>query len=121
MKRTPFGSTFFTWLFVIAGLGLFGSCKKKELSETAKKLMAKTWKYDTNANLAGGSESVENATGIKSNIQLGGDLKKIADFASETLSFYEDKKNNKLAYSKKYGSGILSTSVLGWWELKDND
>lgn len=110
-------------MLALIGSALLGtSCKKKkELSETAKKLMAKTWKYDTNANLAAGSESAENATGIKSNIQLGGDLKKIADFASETLTFYEDTKNNKVAYEKKYGQGLLSTSVRGWWELKDED
>lgn len=109
-------------MFALIGSVLLGtSCKKKELSETAKKLMAKTWKYDTNANLAAGSESAENATGIKSNIQLGGDLKKIADFASETLTFYEDTKNNKVAYEKKYGQGFLSTNVRGWWELKDED
>lgn len=109
-------------MLALIGTALLGtSCKKKELSETAKKLMAKTWKYDTNANLAAGSKSAENATGIKSNIQLGGDLKKIADFASETLTFYEDTKNKKVAYEKKYGQGLLSTSVRGWWELKDDD
>jgi hypothetical protein len=118
MKK-PFGHI--CLLAFLSTMLLTASCKKKELSETAKKLMAKTWKYDTNANLAAGSESAENATGIKSNIQLGGDLKKIADFASETLTFYEDTKNKKVAYEKKYGQGLLSTNVRGWWELKDDD
>ena len=109
-------------LMLTLSLLVGASCKKKqELSETAKKLMANVWKYDTNANLSEDSQTAENATGIKADIQLGGDLKKIADFASETLTFYEDTKNNKVAYEKKYGQGLLSTSVVGWWELKDND
>ncbi|MCS6795346.1 MAG: agenet domain-containing protein [Raineya sp.] len=119
MKRSPFGSVF-TWLALLSLL-VISSCKKKELSETAKKLIANQWKYDTNANLDAGNQNLENSTGIKSNFQLGGDVKKIADFLSETLTFGEDTKNNKLAYEKKYGEGILSTSALGWWELKDND
>lgn len=118
MKK-PFINFYILSLVSIVLLGT--ACKKKELSETAKKLMAKTWKYDTNANLASGSKGAENATGIKSDIRLGGDLKTIADFASETLTFYEDTKNKKIAYEKKYGQGVLSTNTRGWWELKDED
>ncbi len=120
MKRSPFGSIF-TWLALISLLTLNACKKKKELTETAKKLIASQWKYDTNANLEAGNQNLENSTSIKSDIQLGGDVKKIADFISETLTFGEDTKNNKLSYEKKYGEGILSTSVLGFWELKDND
>ena len=102
-------------------LGVVACKKGASSSETAKKLMAKSWKYDTNANLASGNESLEGNTGISSNIQLGGDVGAIADFASETLVFGEDKNGKGLAYQKKYGSGIVSTKVMGFCELKDND
>ncbi len=87
------------------------SCKK-EPSETAKKLMAKTWQYSTNANLDNGTAG---------NISLGGDVKSMADFASEKLSFYDDKKTKKLAYEKKYGSGFLSTAIRGFFEMGEGD
>lgn len=94
---------------------------KKEYSETQKKVMKYSWKYDTNANLDNGNKNLEEGTGITSNIQLGGDVKGITDFIAETFTLGEStKKGEGLVYSKKYGSGFLSTETTGWADFKDD-
>lgn len=104
-------------------LGMF-ACSgdaKKEYTETQKKLMKYSWKYDTNANLDNGNKNLEEGTGITSNIQLGGDVKGITDFIAETFKLGEStKKGEGLVYSKKYGSGFLSTESTGWADFKDD-
>jgi len=95
---------------------------KKELSEKGKLLISKQWKYDANANLKDGSNNIDSASGIKSDIQLKGDVGKIADFLSETLVFGHDSKDDtKLSYSRTIGEGMLSSSVLGFWEMGADD
>jgi hypothetical protein len=96
--------------------------KAAKLSEKGEMLIAKTWKPDVNANLKGGSDKVDSATKIKSDIQLKGDVKKMADFFAGTLRFAKDTKDaSKLSYERKYGEGILSTSVLGYWEFNKDE
>lgn len=101
----------------------FSSCGSKEVKVPAEgeKLMASSWKYDVNANLKKGSENVEDASGIKSNIELKGDVGKMADFAAETLIFARDKKDKtKLSYQRKVGEGLLSSSVVGYWTMSED-
>ena len=99
------------------------SCGNKaaKIPAEGEKLMAASWKYDVNANLKKGSENAEDASGIKSDIQLKGDVGKIADFAAETLTFARDKKDNtKLSYQRKVGEGLISSSVVGYWTMSDD-
>jgi hypothetical protein len=94
---------------------------KKEYSETQKKIMKYSWKYDTNANLDNANNNLKEGTGVTSNMQLGGDVKAIGDFIAETLTLGEGtNKGEGLVYSKKYGSGFLSTTSTGWADFKDD-
>jgi hypothetical protein len=114
-----------TWALAVLSLSLLTACGgKKELkvSDQAQKLMKNAWKYDVNANLKKGSESTESQTGIKSDVQLQGDVGKMADFAAETLTLGRDGNDPmKLSYKKQVGEGMLSLSVVGWWELEPDD
>ncbi|WP_291724328.1 hypothetical protein [Bernardetia sp.] len=113
-------TAFVAVLFLSFNLSSCGS-KKAKIPAEGEKLMASSWKYDVNANLAKGSENVEDASGIKSNIELKGDVGKIADFAAETLTFSRDKKNkSKFSYKRKVGEGLISSSVVGYWTMSDD-
>ena len=101
-------------------VAVLASCggKKAEISEKGKQLMGKTWMYDINGNLKAGQDKVEDSTGIKSGIELQGDVKTMGDFAATKFVFGTDKSDeSKLSYSQKIGSGLLSTGVVGYWEI----
>ncbi len=113
-------SLFVALLFLAVG---FTSCGSKEakVPEAGEKLMASSWKYDVNANLKGGSESTEEATGVSSDIQLQGDVGAMANFIAESLTFARDQSDKtKLSYQKKIGEGLLSSSVVGYWTISDD-
>lgn len=113
-------SLFIALLFLAVG---FTSCGSKEAKVPAEgeKLMASAWKYDVNANLKGGSESAESATGVTSDVQLQGDVGAMANFIAETLTFARDQSDKtKLSYQKKIGEGLLSSSVVGYWTMSDD-
>ena len=85
--------------------------------------MAKAWKYDVNATTKAFTDEVDSATGIEADIQFEGDVKTIVDaFTAERFTFdYDSKDPSKLAYELKMGEGLLSTSVVGWWEISADD
>jgi hypothetical protein len=108
---------------------LFSSCGdgggkkgKVELSEKGKLLTSVIWKYDTNASIKGTTDAIEDTTGISADIKLEKDVKKIADFFTGTLRFAIDAKDpSLLSYERKYGKGIFSSSVLGYWEFAHDE
>lgn len=119
MKKTKL----FVAAVTMSAITLLTSCGggKKEYTETQKKIMKYSWKYDTNANLDNANNNLKEGTGVTSGLQLGGDVKGITDFIAETFTLGEStKKGEGLVYSKKYGSGFLSTSTTGWAEFKDD-
>jgi hypothetical protein len=99
-----------------------GGGDKVKVSEVGEKLMAKSWKLQVQEVLDDATSDIKDETGISADIKLEGDVAKIADFLAETLTFGKDTNDpSKLAYEKKYGEGILSTSVIGWWEMSADD
>jgi hypothetical protein len=99
-----------------------GGGKKADLSEKAKLLTSVSWKLDPNATLKGTTDKIEDTTTIKANIELKGDVKKIADFLAETVVFGVDTKDpSKLSYSRTVGEGLFSTQVLGYWEMTPDE
>lgn len=112
---------------LLALLFIFVSCgdeenKEVKLSEKGELLTSVTWKYDTNASIKGTTDVVEDTTGISADIVLKDDVKSIADFFTGTLKFAIDANDpSKLSYERKYGKGIFSTSVLGYWEFNENE
>lgn len=95
---------------------------KVKVSEKGEMLMAKSWKLQIQEVMDDATGNIQDETGINADIKLQGDVAKIADFLAETITFTKDASDNtKLAYERKYGEGILSTSVLGWWEMSADD
>lgn len=97
------------------------SCGSKEHKYTEAELLLvdKTWAPDVNANIQSGNEALEDATGIKSNLQLGGDVKKIGDFFAGKYLFGKGESDpTQLVYSITTGQGILSSVTgAGKWEM----
>jgi len=113
-------------LFIIGTLflGLVscgGGGNKVKVSDTGEKLMAHAWKLQTQETLDDATNNLEEGTGIEADIKLEGDVAKIVDFLAETLTFARDKNPEKLFYERKIGEGILSTSVVGFWEMSEDD
>jgi hypothetical protein len=111
----------------IAVIFLF-SCKGEETkkedqkSEKYKLLTSVTWKYDTNASIKGTTDDIKDTSGISADIELKDDVKAIGDFFTGTLRFGEDTKDpSRHAYERKYGKGIFSVTVLGWWEFNADE
>ncbi len=99
-----------------------GGGKEAKLSDKGKLLTSITWKLDPNATLQGGTDNLKDTTGISANIELKGDVKKFADFLAETVVFAVDSKDaSKLSYSRTIGEGLLSSSVLGYWEMSPDE
>ncbi len=95
---------------------------KVKVSKIGEKLMSHAWKLQPNESIKANTDSLKDSTNITADIQLKGDVKKIADFMAETLQFARDKKNpQKLAYSSKIGKGMLSIKTLGYWNLSDDN
>ena len=108
---------------LVAALGLLAlvSCGEKGHKFTAQELLLvnKTWAPDVNANLQSSNEALEDATGIQSDIQLEGDVKKIGDFFAGKYLFGKGEKNpSELVYSITTGEGFLSAVTgAGKWSL----
>ena len=109
-------------------LALLFSCKgeeeKKENSQSEKYtlLTSVTWKYDTNASIKGTTDDIKDTSGITADIELKDDVKAIGDFFTGTIRFGKDTKDpNKNAFERKYGKGIFSVTVLGWWEFNKDE
>jgi hypothetical protein len=99
-----------------------GSGKKAELTEKGELLTSISWKLDPNATLKGSTDAIEDTTGITADIELKGDVKAFADFVAETVVFGVDTKDpSKLSYSRTIGEGLLSSSVLGYWEFNADE
>lgn len=112
---------YITFISVVILL-FFASCnetdKKGELSKKGELLSSVTWKYDSNASIRGDENITEDSEGFV----LKDDVKKIGDFFTGTLKFGKDINDpNKLSYERKYGKGIFSISVTGWWEFNDDE
>jgi hypothetical protein len=110
-----------------AALFIF-SCKngeeKKEDNQSEKYnlLTSVTWKYDTNASIKGSTDDMKDTTGVTADIELKDDVKAIGDFFTGTLRFGQDSKDpKKNSYERKYGKGIFSVTVLGWWEFNKDE
>jgi len=115
-----------SYLLVITLLGIFISgCGNSDdgvkVSKTGELLMEYSWKLQPNESLDASSDSLKDNTNIDADIELKGDVKKIADFIAETLVFDRDKDKTKLAYSSTLGKGFLSIKTVGFWELADDD
>lgn len=96
--------------------------EKVVLSEKGDLLCSISWKLDPNATLKGSTDSLEDATNVTANIELKDDVKKIADFVSETVVFGIDGKDaTKLSYSRTIGEGFFSVSVLGFWNFNEDE
>jgi len=120
MKTT---TKIFLPVFILAVL-IFAACGggKVKLSEKGELLSSKSWKLDPNATLKGTTDAIKDSTKIKADIELKGDVKAIADFIAETLVLGVDTKDKtKLSYSKTYGEGMFSTSILGYWSFNADE
>lgn len=96
--------------------------EEAKLSEKGELLTSVTWKYDTNASIKGTTDEIEDTTGISADIVLTDDVKTFADFLTGTLRFAVDVKDkSKLSYERKFGKGIFSTSVLGYWNFNEGE
>ena len=106
-------------LVLILGMTACGG-KGGKFSAKTKKMMGKKWTYDVEASRKAVGKAMEDA-GIKNGsdvVNLKGDVKKIANFAaSHSLQFYKSK--GKLAWQKKWGKGLLSSTTKGWANWKD--
>jgi len=99
-----------------------GGGEKAKLTEKGQLLSSIAWKLDPNATLKGTTDSIKDTTGIIANIELKDDVKAIADFVAETLQFAIDSKDeSKLSYSRTYGEGFLSTSIVGYWSFNEDE
>lgn len=109
-------------VFAISSCGGGEDEAEAKLSKKGKMLIAHTWKYDTNASISGETEELKDSTGVTADVVLKDDVKAIADFFTGTLRFGVDKKDpSKLSYERKYGKGLLSTSVLGYWNFNEDE
>jgi hypothetical protein len=91
-------------------------------SEKYKLLTSCTWKYDTNASIKGTTDEIKDTTGITADIELKDDVKAIGDFLTGTIRFGKDTNDpTKNSYERKYGQGIFSVTVLGWWEFNADE
>jgi len=114
------------FLLAAAVLIVFTACneenKDAKLSEKGELLSSVVWKYDTNASIKGTTDAIEDTTGISADIELKDDVKAIGDFFTGTLQFGVDSNDpTKLSYERKYGKGIFSVNVLGWWEFNEDE
>lgn len=90
-------------------------------SEKENLLMAQSWKLDVNGTIKTTTDSIKDTTGVTADIQLGGDVETFANFLAETIKFAEDAKDKtKLSYSRTIGEGLLSSKVLGFWNLSED-
>lgn len=102
---------------------IFSSCGKDEVKVPANGdlLMKYAWKLQPNETINAATDSLKNQTGVTADVQLNGDVGTIANFLAETLNFARDKKDKtKLAYSSQIGEGLLSSKVVGYWEMSQN-
>lgn len=110
-------------LFFIAfstGCGKKGG-KEGKHSDKENMLMANSWKLDVNGTIKTTTDSIKDTTGVTADIQLNGDVGAIADFIAETMVFAVDNKDKtKLSYSRTIGEGLLSSKVLGFWNLSED-
>lgn len=122
MKKQVFISGLTIIMLTVFLFACGGGKKKAELSDKGKLLTAVTWKPDLNTNIKADTDNVDSNTGIEANIELKGDVKKLADFAAGTLRFGQDENDpEKLSYERTYGEGLLSTSVVGYWEFNEDE
>lgn len=126
MKRLTNSFAAFSMVAVIfmsvAAVGCGKKGGKVKVSEKMTMLMAHPWKLDPNATIKGTTDAVEDTTGIKADIKLEGDVGEIANFLAETLVFGKDSKDKtKLSYSRTIGEGFLSSQVLGFWTMSDDE
>ena len=106
---------------VIGFIGCGGGAKAK-LTPKGELLTSITWKLDPSATLKDATDAIKDSTSIIADIKLEKDVKALADFAAETLQFGIDKKDpSKLSYSKTYGEGFLSTSIVGYWSFNEDE
>ena len=109
-------------LIIAVSCGEGGNKDDAVLSDKGKLLTSVTWKYDTNASIKGTTDEIEDTTGITADIVLTDDVKVFADFLTGTLAFGIDASDkSKLSYERKYGKGIFSTSVLGFWNFNEDE
>ncbi len=94
----------------------------KKLSDTENKLIAHVWKKDVEAVRKEAAANADSASGLNfSEIELKGDVKKGVDWLqAKSIQFGKDEKDpTKLSYKITYGKGLLSTSVVGYWETNE--
>ena len=113
-------------LAFVAGIFLFVACgggsKEVTLSDKGKMICDNQWKLQINETIKGTTDSIKDTTGITANIELKGDVGKIADFFAETIVFAVDGSDkSKLSYKRTIGEGLLSSSVVGFWEFNADE
>ena len=119
----------FLGLLVVLSL-LIAGCKKSPANMTFEEKLATLppplqplfrapWKVDVNASALATSKAAEAKTGIKGDVQFGGDVGKAAQFMAKTLTFGFEKGTLTRVYGEKFGEGILSTETTGWVTVDD--
>jgi ABC-type lipoprotein release transport system permease subunit len=123
-------SAIFLAMFIVSLSSCGGGQKENEnkepekvvLSEKGELLCSQSWKLDPNATLKGTTDTLQDKSNITANIELKEDVKKIADFVSETVVFGIDSKNpTKMSYSRTIGEGFFSVSALGFWNFNEDE
>lgn len=98
-----------------------GGSKEHKYTEKELLLVDKNWAPDLNANLQSDNDALEDATGISSDFQLGGDVKTIGDFFAGKYLFGKSKDKTELVYSITSGEGFFSSTVgAGRWEMTED-
>lgn len=109
-------------VFAFLCLVACGGGPKVKLSEKGQLITSITWKLDASETLKSATDSLKDTTGIIADIKLEKDVKKFIDFVSETLQLGIDKGDpSQLSYSKTYGEGLFSKTILGYWEFNADE
>lgn len=118
MKKT------FVSLFIATIVITLVSCGGGEVkvSEKGQMLIDHSWKLQIQDVINEATGNVKDETGVNADIKLDGDVADFANFLAETITFARDNSDKtKLAYERKIGEGLFSSSVVGWWELSEDE
>lgn len=115
-------------LVTVTGIGSM-ACRKpaaKPPTEKIRLLFGAPWVYDTEATRVTVMQKAHDALGggIKNlkDIQLKGDVKKMADaLSAREIYFAEDKKGRGVGYVLTTGKGLLSDKSDGWLTWSDDE
>ena len=91
-------------------------------TETMKKIMNVSWKFDPSAKTADTSKALKDATGIKMNLKLKGDVGKMFNaFSAETIYLGYGKGKTSLVFKRTTGKGLFKSTKTGYWTLDESN